>query len=125
MKLQRLMYFIYRDWYKNKRQTLIYESFVAWKCGSVLVSMYDMFKGFKNKPINKFAKNAKGEVYIIDESKNNDLHTIIDNIWTTYSKYDGKYLSFINCQLGGAWQKAINKGIGTPLDLYDILQDNT
>ncbi len=60
MKLQKLLYFVYRDYLQKYDRDLFSESFETWAYGPVLPSVYDEFKSFKASRITKFAKNADG-----------------------------------------------------------------
>lgn len=109
MKLQKLLYFIYRDYLKEYDKPLFSEHFLAWKYGPVLRSAYDEFKSFKDKPICRFAKDAQDNVFVIDEEKSPELSAIVDQVWGRFKCYDGISLSNLTHLPGTAWSKAIEQ----------------
>lgn len=106
MKLQKLLYFIYRDYYQAKGKPLFAEDFEAWQYGPVLRSVYDEFKTFGASRIDRFSKTANGDVYVLNEHTNSSLKEIIDNVWNKYKNLNGIELSEITHKNGGAWRKA-------------------
>lgn len=124
MKLQKLMYFICRNYLKKTNKELVEESFLAWDYGPVLRSAYDEFKPFGAKPITRFAKNSKNEVYIINESINNDITEVIDDVWQQYKSKNGIELSEITHQEDGAWHTAYyNRGRGCVIKAEEMKRD--
>lgn len=123
MKLQKLIYFIYRDYLIKTNRPLFAESFQAWKYGPVLESVYDEFKSFKSNRITRFAKTANGDVYVINEISEPELCSVINEVWNRYKNYDGITLSRITHQKGGAWRKAFENCLPI-LNIDDIKEDN-
>ena len=70
MKLQKLLYFIYRDYLKKDGEALFSERFEAWKYGPVLSSVYREFKKHGGRKITEYSKDENGKAYKIDESSN-------------------------------------------------------
>lgn len=122
MKLQKLIYFIYRDYLQSTGSPLFTEEFQTWQYGPVLRSVYDEFKTFKAKPITRFAKTANNEVYVINEAADEDLCASINNVWGKYKYGDGISLSKITHLEGSAWRKAYESQRLT-LDDEDIKND--
>jgi hypothetical protein len=106
MKLQKLLYFIYRDYYQETGKPLFAEDFEAWQYGPVLRSVYDEFKTYGASRIDSFSKTANGDVYVINERTNSNLKDIIDSVWNKYKNLNGIELSEITHKAGGAWRKA-------------------
>lgn len=106
MKLQKLVYFIFRDYYQKHDKLLLSEAFLTWKYGPVLRSVYDEFKSFHANKITRFAKDANGIVYVIDENIAPDISSIINAVWSKYKEYDGISLSQLTHEKGTAWQIA-------------------
>lgn len=106
MKLQKLMYFVYREYLQRYGQRLFGENFQTWKYGPVLSSVYDEFKSFGSRPIDRFGRDAKGDVYVINERKRPDIIDTINTVWDKYKKYDGVELSQKTHKIGTAWYKA-------------------
>lgn len=124
MKLQKLLYFTYREYLQETDKSLFSEPFLAWKYGPVLQSVYDEFKAFHANPITKFAKDANGNVMLIDESRSHRLSSIINRVWEQNKSYTGIDLSFKTHQPGTAWDRAI-KDHRYVLDDEDIKVERT
>jgi len=123
MKLQKLLYFIYRDYYQAKGTPLFTENFEAWQYGPVLRSVYDEFKTYGSAKIDRFAKTANGDVYVLNEQGDADLKDILDGVWDKYKHYNGIQLSVITHKDGGAWRKAYTQNAITLSD-EDIGNDH-
>ena len=93
MKLQRLIYFIYKDFLKTTETKLFNEKFETWKYGPVLLSIYYEFGGFKSKPIDKFARDANGNVIVIDLNYYSQFNEIILKNCKKYKRLNGIELS--------------------------------
>lgn len=108
MKLQKLLYFVYRDYLKKTGEPLFSERFEAWPYGPVLPSIYDEFKSFHGKPITKFAKNADGSASIISSTASGAQGVVysIASVWEKYKNYSGIDLSCITHRKGSAWYMA-------------------
>lgn len=105
MKLQKIIYFIYRDYLQQTDQKLFNDNFQAWQYGPVVVSVYDEFKSFGSRPITRFAKDAKGKVKVV-KSTAKDIMCSIDNIWDKCKNFNGIELSKITHKPGTAWYTA-------------------
>ena len=115
MKLQKLIYFIYKRHLKNFNEKLFEEAFLVWRYGPVLASVYDEFKSFGSERITRFAKDANQNVYVINESAT-DIMESINEIWESYKNYDGVSLSIMTHQPGTAWSKAVNSHLNILCD---------
>ncbi|MFD1674943.1 Panacea domain-containing protein [Alicyclobacillus fodiniaquatilis] len=104
MKLQKLLYFIYREFYKKTDKRLFNERFEAWKYGPVLPSIYHEFKQFGADPITAYSKDSKGDSFLLVESP--QIKQVIDEVWTQYRSYSGIELSQITHRIGTPWYKA-------------------
>ena len=124
MKLQKLLYFICSEYIKQTGQSPISESFLVWKFGPVVETVYHEFKSFGSSPIRQYAKDAECKSYMVNEAKNPELKKCIDDIWEKYKYYDGRYLSEITHKDGSAWSKAFAL-YKSSLDQEDIKNDNT
>ena len=122
MKLQKLLYFICRDYLQATRDELISENFGVWQYGPVLMTVYDEFKSYKSKPIADYAKNADGRAYMIDEETNPVLAGIIDNVWQEYKSLSGMELSKITHLDNSGWSMAFGRG-SPKISREDMLND--
>ena len=105
MKLQKLIYFTYRDYLQSTDNQLFSEPISAWKFGPVVESVYNHFKPFGSRSINKFYKNSAGEVCVLAESSE-VFGNVIRLIWGKYRTFSGIYLSGLTHKPGTAWHKA-------------------
>ena len=109
MKLQKLIYFTYRDYLQSTGKQLFSEPISAWKYGPVVESVYNHFKPFGANGINKFYKNSAGEVSILLESFA-PFGDAIRQVWDRYRCYTGIDLSKITHKERSAWYKAWTTG---------------
>lgn len=122
MKLQKLLYFLYRDYLQKTKKPLFSERFEAWKYGPVISSVYAEFSHYKDKPIKEFYKDSEGHSYKLNEEKNRAFGEVLYSVWDKYKFYDGIALSKITHQKGTAWYKAWTKN-AYYLDDKDIMDD--
>ena len=117
MKLQKIIYFIYRDYLQVTGRELFEEKFETWKYGPVLRSGYDYYKNYGSNAIRKLAVEDDGKtIYIVNEEGSPVFRKIIDSVWGTYKNYDGIYLSSLTHKSGSAWNKAIDRNSDILLD---------
>ena len=119
MKLQKLMYFFFKEYAQKSGEKIFSESFEVWKYGPVLPSIYYEFSSFRANPITRFARNAQGNVLVINFSKNPTLETCWNNVWAKYKNLTGPQLSEITHKAGSAWRKARDNNSAV-LDFEDI-----
>lgn len=110
MKLQKLLYFLYREYLKKTKEPLFSERFEAWKYGPVLPSVYSQFSSYRDKKIDKYYEDSNGKSYKIRENVNDDFYEVLFNVWCKYKMYDGIALSNITHREGSAWRKAWLQG---------------
>lgn len=106
MKLQKLMYFVCRDYTKLYGASPISEQFEVWQYGPVLPSVYSEFKSFRSRPITEYAKDASGNAYMVSEESTPDLAMTIDNVWRKYHRLTGVELSRITHKPESGWYRA-------------------
>ena len=105
MKLQKLIYFLYRDYLQETGEKLFYEPFEAWQYGPVVASVYDEFKGFGARTITRFARDSLGDVYTATED--GEFGKCLERVWEEYKNFSGWNLSLLTHQADTAWRKAI------------------
>ncbi len=94
-------------------EPLIYEPILAWKYGPVIQSIYDEFKFFRDRPINRFGTKTSGPFSLVDKEicpkveDDYDL-ALLDKIWEVYGVSSGLYLSKITHSPGSPWDKKYN-----------------
>lgn len=106
MKLQKLMYFICKEYVQQFGESPISEQFEVWQYGPVLPSVYSEFKSFGANPITEYAKDAKGTALKVNEDTNPNLAEIIDKVWRRYKNQSGIALSQITHKRESGWYRA-------------------
>lgn len=109
MKLQKLMYFVCRDYIKLYGTSPISEQFEVWQYGPVLPSVYSEFKAFRSSPITEYAKDANGNAFMVCESDSPDLTGVIDAVWRKYRSKTGIELSQITHKPESGWYRAFTE----------------
>jgi uncharacterized phage-associated protein len=107
MKLQKLLYLIYREYIKKYNKPLFSERFEAWQFGPVLDSIYHEFKKYKANAISSFYKDDDGKVFKISENECPEFKEVFNSIWSKYKNIDPIELSNRTHQRGSAWDKSI------------------
>lgn len=108
MKLQKLLFFVTCLYQRNTGRRLLTESFQPWRYGPVCRSVYDEFRGFGGKPITRYAQDAMGHVYAVNEESSPALHRALNLIWESMKGYSAVTLSRITHRDGGAWRHAVD-----------------
>lgn len=124
MKLQKLMYYVCRDYVKQTDQLPIGECFEVWQYGPVLPSVYAEFKSFGSKPITSYAKDAAGRSYKVNEDENPILARTLDVVWAKYKRMSGMELSAKTHQSNSGWYRAYMNHRGQ-ITLEDMKNDNS
>jgi len=109
MKLQKLLYFIYKEYLKISGASLFAERFEVWKYGPVLPSVYDEFKEFGVKPINRRYTRGDGSAWMVDEGSSRWFVQAIVFVWNRYKHMSGVDLSNLTHMKDTAWSKAREK----------------
>ena len=125
MKLQKILYYVCRDYVKATGQMPIGEQFEVWQYGPVLSSVYGEFKDFKDRPITSYAKNANGRSYKVSENDNPTLMRIIDIAWAKYKNLTGIQLSKMTHGSGSGWIRAYLRGGGGSLITVEDMKNDT
>lgn len=107
MKLQKMIYFVYRGYLQKTNSPLFNERFEVWKYGPVVPSVYMTFKNYGSNAIKKYATESDGKtVLVVDEVSSPNFKRVIDEIWSRCKHFDGIYLSTLTHRDGTAWCKA-------------------
>lgn len=106
MKLQKLIYLAYKQYLKDTGDQLFSEKIQAWRYGPVIPSIYDNFKSFSSRPINRFMRNTDESINIINMDSRSAAQQSIKKIWNKYRKFNGVELSQFTHRTGTAWEKA-------------------
>lgn len=106
MKLQKLLYFLYRDYLCNTGNPLFSERFETWQYGPVLSCVYHAFKHYGARSISDYYVDSDGKAQKINDSVDNDFTRVLNGVWETYKQYTGIELSNLTHNPDTAWTKA-------------------
>jgi len=109
MKLQKLIYCIYKEYLKKTGYSLFEEDFEAWKYGPVIPSVYQMFKDRGSNRINNYADANKGIYKAVNENNKAPFKQIVDKIWSIYKDYNGIVISSFTYGKNTAWRNAVKE----------------
>lgn len=104
MKLQKLVYILYKEYLKRTGQKLFAEKFQVWRYGPVEEKIYQSFKKYGSSDIQgKYAPDNDGNFRIIKVE--GSLKDVADMVWNKHKTDDGVYLSMLTHQNNTAWSK--------------------
>lgn len=103
MKIQKMLYFLYRDHLQKTGYALFSERFSAWKYGPVVETVYHTFKKYGAGSITDYGGVP---AYTLREREYPLLKTLMDDIWDKSRPYNGIYLSKLTHDPCGAWYRA-------------------
>lgn len=109
LKLQKLIFFVYSRYLCKYNEPLFSEQFCAWRYGPVLQSIYYEFNAFGANSITRFARDAVGDVYVVNSCETNIID-IINSVWSDFGRMTAAQLSNLTHQKGSAWDIAKEKG---------------
>jgi uncharacterized phage-associated protein len=66
MKLQKMLYFLYRDYLQETETALFGERFMAWQYGPVLDSVYQEFETYRSNAIKQYGGYPDTSYYIVE-----------------------------------------------------------
>lgn len=106
MKLQKLLYFTYKQHLQKYEEKLFIEPFMKWKYGPVLESVYNMYSRYGSNPITHFCYTSIHNTTIVDMNVDSNVRESILSSWIKYRNYDAWDLSALTHQENTAWSKA-------------------
>jgi len=109
MKLQKLLYYVCVKYVQETGKIPISEYFEVWKYGPVVPSVYAEFKPYGSRPIEEFARNAKGDAKKVDEDANPTLRKCLNYVWSKFKYFPGIELSKLTHQKGSGWYTAFQR----------------
>ena len=116
LALQKILFFIQKEFLKQTDNVAFYDEIQAWKYGPVVPAAYRVFCAFGAKPIFFNAKD-----YDIKFSK--EAKKIIDDVTNEKREVDVFKLVRETHKENGAWKKAFDKGTGTVITKEMILEE--
>ena len=102
LKLQKLLYFLWVDYYRATSQSLFYDDICAWKLGPVVPDVYYEFSSYAGMPISLTPFNS------IDAADAPVLNRIIDR----YLPETASTLVNRTHQKGTPWDQIYRDGLG-------------
>lgn len=110
MKLQKLIYILYKVYLQENGLKLFENRFEVWQYGPVISSVYQAFKKFRSNRITEFYLNKDGSYNTVQFNNNPRFDRAFELVWEKYKQLDGVYLSQLTHQPGTAWSKADKRG---------------
>ncbi len=122
MKLQKLIYIIYKEYIKETELKLFEDQFEVWRYGPVIPRIYNCFKKYGSNRIKDFYRNDDGSYLTINITSGNDFKRVFEEIWKLYKNKSGVYLSMLTHRPNTAWSNARDKGVYF-LNDFDIFNE--
>lgn len=117
MKLQKLIYIMYKNYLQRTNRKLFSDKFEVWKYGPVVPSVYQAFKEYRSNAITDYYYSSPDTYSTVKMNKNKNFDDVFKGVWNKYSELDGVYLSQLTHRKETAWSLADKRK-----DLY--LADN-
>ena len=112
LKLQKMLYFLWVDFYKKTGRTLFYDDICAWQFGPVVPDVYFEYCSYAGRPIN--ARYNTSEINPNDKK-------VLDMAISKYAKIPANILVNTTHAVGSAWDSTYKNGLGNrrtiPFDL--------
>lgn len=124
MKLQKLIYILYKEYLKKTKTRLFEEKFEVWKYGPVIHEVYVAFRIYRSNVITDFYYNNtdKTQYTTVELKKGSNFNIIFNQVWEKYGSFSGIYLSQLTHQQDTAWSLADERGDRFLLD-EDIISE--
>lgn len=119
LKLQKLLYFLWKEYYKQTNKYLFKEPFVAWQFGPVERDVYFEYYMYGAAPIQ-----IRPESISIIEIKDDDKR-IIDRVFDDYAKETVFNLVQETHKQGCAWDRKFQNGSGARAEIpFDYIEED-
>ncbi len=102
LKLQKMLYFLWIDYYKGGRGVLFDDRIEAWKYGPVIPAVYMKYRSFIADPICVVEKDG------LDQLDRDFLHPLVER----YNRRSSASLVRETHEAGSPWYKAYKNGDG-------------
>ncbi len=115
LKLQKMLYFAWIEYYKETKDKLFTDSFMAWKLGPVVYDVYLSYRIFGAMPISYVPKNgASSEL-------SSDVKRFLSAFTDSQASFSGTQLVKRSHRPGGAWAEAYREGAGHNTISFDSI----
>jgi uncharacterized phage-associated protein len=111
LKLQKMLYFLWIDYYRKTGGILFEDRMEAWKYGPVIPVVYWKYRSFVAAPI------CLEEKYSISQKDEGILSTLVDH----YSKISVGQMIDKTHQKGGPWQEAFSEDASHKIEYKSII----
>jgi len=111
MKLQKLLYFVYKRYLQETGLSLFEEDFEVWQYGPVVPSVYHKFSSYGSGNINDYiysSSDKKDGIFQTISNKSQKFHEALNYVWDRYGGYEAIRLSELTHETDTAWDKALN-----------------
>ena len=122
MKLQKLIYILYKEYLKATKKKLFDDVFLVWQYGPVVGSVYRAFSKYKANPIQEFYSEKEGSYTTVNPTRN--FNKVFDEVWEKHKYQSGAHLSNLTHQKDTAWSRAREKNFSV-LKTQDIFEEDT
>lgn len=102
LQLQKILYFLWIDYYKSFSEKLFSNRIFAWQLGPVIADVYDIYKKYGNMKIDEYEQE---KCYQIESSD----RIFLDEKIEIYSNIPASKLVDMSHVKGGAWDKIYNE----------------
>lgn len=106
MKLQKLLYILYKTYLKQTETRLFEDRFEVWKTGPVIKTIQEAFSRYGSNHITAVFLAKPGSYNTVKFGHNSDFDIIFEGVWKKHKRHSGAYLSKLSCREGTAWAKA-------------------
>ena len=124
LKLQKLIYFVYKKHLQDTKHALFSDFFEVWTYGPVLSSVYHAFKKYGSGNIDDYAyltRDTKKRVFIVS-SDDSAFYSALNWVWAVYGDCDAMTLVRLTHREGTAWHIADTKKSAF-IDDMDIMRE--
>lgn len=108
MKLQKLIYILYKEYLQNTQERLFAERFETWQYGPVVRSVYEAFRKYRSNHITDYYFLEGRNYRTIDMPKGSLIHRLFFEVWEVYKYLDGIALSNLTHGKNTAWSRAVD-----------------
>lgn len=123
-RLNHILYIVESEYTKKTGGFIFSEGFSTWTYGPTLFSVFDQFSCFERGNIDRYATNARGEAFVVNENDHPYLRAALDDVWRKTMGVGFVELVNILREPGSAWDKAF-QAEKPYLERKDILADES
>lgn len=117
LKLQKILYFLWVDYYKTTKKSLFDDKIYAWPLGPVIPSIYREYCAYGSLPILPFGK----EIETLDISP--EETDLINSLISTYASMSAFDLVEKSHERDTPWAKVFKEGSGNKSEIpFDLIQ---